>query len=322
VKRLFALFAAFVMVASVGATFNMVQAGSSNAPDITTTPSVTPTEIQDTCVPPPAKPELIAPKKKAVIQNKTRVKLRWEEIECANNYRYVVRRDAPVTGPEVAVVNTKKTKGFVNVEPGYSYFWYVKACINKQCSRSKTQGFSLPPPPTPTPTATPTVTNTPKWTATPKPGNPGGTPVPGNPPGNLNDYRGYGVYLSDDGSRVYYADCLGSYVRYNKGSGIATIALWFYPGESVSFESRTLPGLLVQKGSVQANDQGYTQFTFDSSSWPGEHYHINFTGGTSKVNYCGHFQLMTNESGGERQEFPAHTPEELERIRQAGIESE
>ena len=130
-KRLFAFFAAFVIVAIAGATLNIVQANSPNATELTTTPSstftLTPTETQGPCTPPPPKPELIAPQKKAVIQNKTRIKLRWEEIECANNYRIVLRRDAPVTGAEVLVENTKKTKRFVVLEPGYSYFWYVKA---------------------------------------------------------------------------------------------------------------------------------------------------------------------------------------------------
>lgn len=334
-KRLFAFIAAFVFIACAGATFNIAQANRSIAPELTTTPSstftLTPTETSDApsatatetlapCTPPPPAAELLAPQHQAVLKNKTRIKLRWSKVDCANKYRILVRRGSR-DGESVARGHTKKTKAFVELEAGYSYFWSIKACINNRCARSTTRKFMLPAPPTPTPSLTPTRAATrPK---TPTGPNPGGTPVPGTPPRQLNDYRGPGVYLSDDGSRVYYADCGASYVRYGQGSGIATITLWFYPNEGISYESRTLPGLVVQKGSVRANGEGYAEITFDTSSWPGEHYHIDFTGQTSKAHYCGHFQLMTNESGGTGETFAPHTPQELERIRQmAGTESE
>lgn len=342
-KRLFAFLAAFIFVAIAGATLGIAQANPSAAPTetpfgtFTLTPtetienpsaSVTPTATEEICPPPPLAPELIAPAHHAEFKIKTRIKLRWGKVDCANKYRILVRRGSR-TGEPVARGHTGKTKKFVLLEPGYSYFWNIKSCINKRCQRSNTRKFTLLPPPTPTPTATPTVTNTPtrtntpRKTNTPRPKTPPGTPVPGKPPGSLNDYKGPGVYLSDDGSRVYYADCMSGYVRYGQGSGIATVALWFYPNELVSFESHTLPGLPVQKGSVRANGEGYTEFTFDSSSWPGEHYHIDFTGQSSKAHYCGHFQLMTNESANAGEILAPHTPEELEQIRQmAGSESE
>lgn len=332
-KRLFAFLAAFVIVAAAGATLNIAQANTNSAPALTTTPSstatptetsegptATATETQDPCTPPPLAPELLAPQHQAVLQNKTRIKLRWSKVDCANKYRILVRRDSR-TGEPVARGHTGKTKAFVNLEPGHSYFWNIKACIDNQCTRSTTRKFTLPAPPTPTPTVTPT--RGPTRAGTPSGPNPGGTPVPGNPPGQLNDYRGPSVYLSDDGSRVYYADCSGGWVNYRKGSGIATVTLWFYPNEAVSYIIKDFNlDKNIQTGTLQANSQGFLTATFDTSSWVTDHYHFIFDGKTSKVNYCGHFQLFS-DGGIAPQEHGPHTPEEMERIRRTEeIESE
>ena len=281
--------------------------------------TLTPTSTEAPCTPPPLAPELVAPQHHSVLKN-TRIKLRWSEVNCANKYRILVRRDSR-EGEPVARGHTKKTKAFVELEPGHSYFWNIKACINNQCTRSTTRKFTIPAPPTPTPTLTPTRTAT--RSATPSGPNPGGTPVPGNPPGQLNDYKGPSVYLSDDGSRVYYADCSGGWVNYRKGSNMATVTLWFYPNEGVSFRLIDFNlAKIVQTGSYQANSEGFLTMSLDTSSWVTDHYHLLFNGQTSKIEYCGHFQLFS-DGGIAPQEHAPHTPEEMERARRmAGTESE
>ena len=120
------------------------------------------------------------------------------------------------------------------------------------------------------------------------------------------------MYLNSDPSPLYYFDCgPNKYPYYPKGFQVYALALWFYPNESVNWESRTLPGLLVQKGSLKANSEGIVEITFDTSSWPGEHYHMNFYGQSSKILYCGHIQVT---DFGEAAQPPAHGPQTQEEI--------
>lgn len=323
-KRAPILLAAFLLMFVVAATLGITQstANAQLAPQATTTPSSTstptatpsetatstPTQTStatattDPCPPPPEATHLVAPKNKTTL-DKVQVKLRWSIVPCATKYRFIIRRGAK-DGELVQRGTTKNHKVVTKALPrGVTYFWSVKSCILKRCSLSKSWSFSIKAPPTPT-----------RGPTDPNPPPPHGTPVPGNPPGNLRNYQGSSVYLFDNPNELWYFDCGFKWRPMGQGS-LYTISLWFYPNERIAYDILNLnTETVVGNGSAVANDVGYLDKTFDTSTWIPDHYHLIFYGQSSGVVYCGHFDLIG--AGVTHIDLPpdSHSPSELKRI--------
>lgn len=106
----------------------------------TATPPVTATPIPQ-CNSIPKKPKLLAPANVARVGDRN-VSLDWSDIKCASSYRVTVRKDS-VNGSLVV-----QKKGLHQSElqtpaltPGYTYYWFVKACNSKGCGTSDTWSF-------------------------------------------------------------------------------------------------------------------------------------------------------------------------------------
>lgn len=325
-KRLPILLAAFLLMFVVAATLGITQSTANaqlepqttTTPSSTATPSATPsttatstptqtstaTSTTDPCPPPPEATHLNAPKNKKTLDT-VQVKLRWSIVPCATKYRYVIRRGAK-DGDLVQRGKTQNHKVTTKALPrGVTYFWSVKSCILNRCSLSKSWSFSIKAPPTPT--RAPTSPNPP----------PHGTPVPGDPPGNLRNYQGSSVYLFTNPNELWYFDCSFKWRPMGKGA-LYTISLWYYPNERINFDILNLNTETVTgNGSGVANSAGYLDFTFDTSSWEPDHYHLVFYGQSSRVVYCGHFDLEGAALASKPLSPNAHSPSELKRIYEA-----
>jgi hypothetical protein len=306
VKRLFALLAAFSFMVIVGATLNIAQANPSIQASATETPTATATEIStDPCNPLPQMiTEQIAPEGKAIFAKKTRIKLRWTEVECANKYRILVRRDTR-NGLAVARGHTDKTKFFVELLPGYRYFWDIKSCHNKICNRSSQRQFTILAPtatPTFTPSRTPSRTPTKKATVYQTP-IPKGTQSPKVDLGRIANFQGNAVYLHDDPNQLWYRDCGSNrYIRQN--SPIHMVAIGFRPFEQVkiSYEILAVQGRTTYALYI-ADENGNVGLGADLPRGPAGHYHWWFEAGSA--DYCGHHDTHTpGSSGTERDPHP------------------
>ncbi len=120
-------------------------------PSRTFTPSRTPTKLP-TATPTfgaactkPAAPALQVPAVQAQLQQR-RVKLKWQTITCAEFYKVLVRQGS-AAGPKVdnAKVTTNKYKT-IQLTPGATYFWRVKACNPPYgCRKSEWRQFTINP---------------------------------------------------------------------------------------------------------------------------------------------------------------------------------
>lgn len=332
------LFAAFSFFMIVTMTIGIAQANSPLGPQTTTTPSntptftvtstptqtstptFTPTETStptftptDPCYGQPAPPRLLRPRNKRTFST-TQITLRWERVECATNYRILVRIDSP-SGDPVFRRSVKKLEKTVTLTRGHKYYWNIKACHLKRCNRSGTRWFKIdaPIPPTPRPTS-------PGSTPVPH-----GTPVPGTPPRNIAVYKGVGAYLNTDPDALFRFECgldSNRWIQLGIGSTVYNIALWYYPNEGITYQRMDFNlAQIVETGSLAANGSGYVELAVDTSSWtPNHHYHLIFTGKNSQVSYCGHFDV-TQFGGTEPLPPDSHSPYELERVyRQAGVQ--
>jgi hypothetical protein len=316
-----------MFVAAISLGVAQVNANPPIAPQGSTTPTLTETATttatatlaNDPCAEPPPAPELTSPDTGVTI-DKTTITLRWNPIECANKYRILVRRGSK-DGPPVVRGKTKKRRFIAGpLSRGYWYYWNIKACrAGLGCERSETWRFRIPTGPTPVPQPTGQPTTPPQ----------NGTPVPGNPPSNLVNYYtpdrgGTGVYLSDEPTYLYRFECSkdsGLWGHYLSGSTMYHIALWYYANEKISY-TRLLFDLseVVETGTLYANSQGYVEYNVNTASWtPDYHYHLIFTGQSSGVTYCGHYDV---QSGAEPSHPPvSHTEADVERVyRAAGLE--
>ena len=339
-KQALALLATFLFFVIAATTIGIAQAHPRNAPQLTTTltpsntptPSFTPTETTTASATPtetatatattnpceghPAAPNLVKPKNKTTTNN-TQLILKWTRVECATNYRILIRKGSN-NGDPVMRGSTKKIKvTTVNLARGLTYYWNIKACIKALCTRSKTWTFTISAPPTPT-----------RRPTTPGGGN--GTPVPGNPPGNLVNYYspdrgGVGVYLYNAPNTLFRFECARDanlWRQFGAGATMYNIALWYYPNESISYERLdfNIPQVVENK-TLYANSEGYVEYAADTSSWtPNHHYHLIFTGSSSGVQYCGHFDIQSAGAPIEPLAPNAHDPREIERLyRAAGV---
>lgn len=330
-KRPIALLAAFLLMLVVGATLSIAQANAPLAPETTTTPSLTPT-ITETpsetptttpCNTRPDAPALVDPADGSTI-TRTSVKLRWDPVPCAFKYRILVRRGSK-TGTPVQRGATKDTKTTTSsLSRGYTYFWNIKACTAGQgCTRSKTWTFRIPAPPTSVPPPTGQATSTP-------PPSGSGTPVPGNPPGNLVNYYtdnrgGAGVYLYDSPEHLYRFECgkdSNLWPHFIVPTTVYNIALWYYPNEKVTMQRLDFnAATIVETKTLTANSSGYVDYTTDTSTWTqNHHYHLIFTGQSSKTVWCGHFDIQSGSVSAAELEALPHSHTDVEKVyRAAGL---
>lgn len=286
------LLAVFLFISGTIATFGIANANPSPAlpqltdtvtPTATETPTatLTATPTNNPCVGRPDKSPLVRPADRSTL-NGTFITLRWQAVACATGYRVIVRRGSLNGAISFAKNTRQRTRAVTSpLARGYTYFWYVRACNLKQCARSDTWRFTLPAPPTPTPAPA---------TATPQPGD---TPVPQQPPPQIAVYKGPGVYLNNDPNLLYYFDCrTNDYEQFYQPTTMYSIALWFNPNESVTYERTAFNIGVVERRTLVANSSGYLPLSMDTASWtPNRHYHLDFTGLTSGARYCGHFDL-------------------------------
>jgi hypothetical protein len=245
---------------------------------LTVTPTATTTPTLDPCssAPPPA-PLLRKPADGATLDPVSqKVKLDWKPADCALTYRVKVYRDSK----DGALVSRKKGLTKTNyttkeLSPGHTYFWAAEACNAAGCTRSKFRDFYIPPPPTesPRPTRTPMPTSTP---AAP-------------PPYGVANWQGPSVYLGPE-DPVYYFDC--GWKWRPQGDIVLIIAVGFTPGERVFYQAYEISSNVVSStGNYIAASNGWVNTAVNTSAWAGGHYHLIFTGQTSRVSQCGHFDL-------------------------------
>jgi len=283
-------------------------------PNESPTATATATLTGDPCYLTPPKPKIIAPKA-GTVTNSTSMTFRWTKVECNKRYRVIVKRGG-INGPTVWTAGKKKNRLTAsNLARGYTYYWRVRACTTQDlCAWSKYTWFKIN-------SANPSPTKTP----TPVPGQPTATPVPsGNPPPQIANYSGPAAYLNDNPNQLWRFDCKldeKKWVGYLVGSTIHNIALWYTPNEKIKYERVLLDhGQLVETKTLKANSSGYISLAVNTSSWtPDFHYHLIFTGMSSGVKHCGHFDLRSANALGELD--LDHSPEAVERAYiQAGVD--
>lgn len=262
---------------------------------------------------PPNPPKLQTPGDGTTTSSRS-VLFTWRNNNCAVSYRISIWQNNVTLIKRTKIQNAHQYSITLNYNTWY--YWNVRAYnaaglfSTSAVIKFKTPAAPPPPPPPPTPT----------------PGNGGGggggggvgTPVPGTPPGNINNYsqHGKGVYLSDTPTGLAFADCGGGWHGYRQTANMYFVVLWFYPNEHVTFRRFDF-NRAIYVGAPQtftANGSGYLSVKFDTTQWLPDHQHLEFTGQSSKVFYCGHFDLNSNTNGPMSQEHEAHTPEELQRI--------
>lgn len=98
-----------------------------------------------TCSGAPAVPSLLSPADNAAFDVR-RVQLQWTGVECATQYRVVVRQDSK-KGTTFKDQNVSGTTLKVRRLPrNHSYYWHVQACNGSQCSKWTTwQSFFINP---------------------------------------------------------------------------------------------------------------------------------------------------------------------------------
>lgn len=114
-------------------------------PTDTPTYTPTPTEIPPPeCTDKPSVPPLLAPERGKSFA-KQRVTLKWDSVECATQYRVIVRIDskqgAKVQKGAVQELQLKTRK----LERDHTYFWRIKACNEYGCRASPWRTFSIRP---------------------------------------------------------------------------------------------------------------------------------------------------------------------------------
>lgn len=338
-KRPLALLAAFLLMFVVSATLGIAQANQPLAPETSTTPSSTPTVTEtltetttptvtatvttNPCGVKPAPPPLKAPEDNATIY-KTNVKLRWESVPCANKYRILVRQSSKTGTPVQRGKTNKLSVTTSSLSRGYTYFWNIKACApDVGCTRSQTWRFKIPAPPTAVPPPTGQATSTP-------PPSGSGTPVPGTPPGNLVNYYttdrgGTGVYLYDSPEHLYRYECgkdQNLWPHFIVPVTVYNIALWYYPNEKITMQRLDFnAGQVVETKTLTANGSGYVEYNTNASTWTqNHHYHLIFTGQSSKVSWCGHFDIQSGSASQAELEALPHTHADVEKVyRAAGL---
>ena len=95
------------------------------------------------CSSKPNAPSLTSPTKGESV-SKARVVLSWEQVECATLYRVDVRagkKSAAIVDQKTTSKSSYKT---IKLESKKTFFWSVKACNTKGCSKASTSSFSRP----------------------------------------------------------------------------------------------------------------------------------------------------------------------------------
>ncbi|MCG3141822.1 MAG: hypothetical protein HDKAJFGB_03151 [Anaerolineae bacterium] len=97
------------------------------------------------CTAKPAKPQLTAPKNGKTVK-KTKVLLNWDEVNCADSYRVLVRLGGK-KGAKVANVKNLETSQYTikALTRGQTYFWRASACNAAGCTKSAWQSFKIKP---------------------------------------------------------------------------------------------------------------------------------------------------------------------------------
>lgn len=112
-----------------------------NTPLPTKTPQPTKTPIG--CNAKPAKPILSAPGDTATVKTQ-KVKLQWTAAQCADTYKFILKKDKqdskPIQKSKASPATSGKTK---TLDKGHTYFWQVKACDAYGCKSSKVFTFTV-----------------------------------------------------------------------------------------------------------------------------------------------------------------------------------
>jgi hypothetical protein len=101
-----------------------------------------PTPTADPCSVKPAVPTLQQPANNGQT-NKRKVALDWNGVICATKYKVLVKQDA-TNGPK-ADKGTVQPSSFITdkLKKGHDYYWRVKACSDKGCSKSGWFKFTI-----------------------------------------------------------------------------------------------------------------------------------------------------------------------------------
>ncbi len=100
-------------------------------------------EIPEVCNAKPATPKLTKPKNGGT-STKTKVKLDWNDSNCAARYQVLVRQSS-TTGPKMQENKDLTTSQFTtkSLPKNKTYYWQVKACNTKGCKASAWWSFKV-----------------------------------------------------------------------------------------------------------------------------------------------------------------------------------
>ena len=100
-------------------------------------------EIPEACNAKPATPKLTKPKNGGT-STKPKVKLDWNDSNCATRYQVIVRQSS-TTGPKMAENKNLTASQFAtkSLPKGKTYYWQVKACNAKGCKSSAWWSFKV-----------------------------------------------------------------------------------------------------------------------------------------------------------------------------------
>lgn len=257
-----------------------------DTPTVTDTATATFTATTDPCSFKPTKPRLTVPSDGSVFDyTVSALRLRWGKVPCGDAYRVFVKMDSKL-GKVIRAKRGLTNKSYLvkNLPSGHDFYWRVAACNSAGCSRSNIYKFTIQPPPTPTPTYTATPTEI-VGTSTPAAGL----------AHHLANYQGPSVYLNSE-DPVYYFDCGWKWRPF--GDFILLISDGFTPGEPVTaFAYEISSGVYSMTGNYIAEGNGWVRTSINTHDWHGGHYHIFFTGSSSGIQHCGHFDLDHGPGG-------------------------
>jgi YVTN family beta-propeller protein len=123
-------------------SLTVIQDVYANAPPTPTpTPTATPTTPSTGCTGKPSKPIQLSPAKGAQLPLGP-VKLDWQAVECADEYRLKVLESPPKhVYMRLNLVETEYTLS--SLTAGMKYVWIVKACNASGCSGARKRSFTL-----------------------------------------------------------------------------------------------------------------------------------------------------------------------------------
>lgn len=253
----------------------------SETPSITATDTATPTNTATATVDPcslrPTASLLKKPKKGAQYSSAVAtLRIKWSASECATYYQLKIIPDGKKGKPQVKKLGLKKEAfTFRNIPSGHTYYWYVNSCNAAGCAKSRWGRFTIA-------SGAPKVTPTPLAVSTPA----------ADLPTRFGNYQGPGVYVNAE-DPVYYFPCeINKYVHLR--DLVLVIVDGLKPGEAVNaygYEISAVPQYNWYNGYYIADSNGQVRTAINTSAWTDGHFHIYYTGKSSKIQWCGHFDL-------------------------------